>query len=153
MKPWLPLLLTLAAAVAFAAPDRIEIKRDGVRMNGSPGPAFESDVVSLLESCDVESTKYAVKSSTLSELLASRWLVRVNLVTPRKIRTQIGAIWTTEILVVLRPDALPGHIYITGAGEFRSFTKYDPGALLAVGSEPMLQLAGARPYVELARSR
>jgi hypothetical protein len=127
--------------------------RDGVLLNGSPGPAFESDVVSLLKSCDVESTKYAVKPGTLKELLGSRWLVRVNLVTPRAIRTRAGDVWANEILIVLRPDALPGHVYTTLGGELRSFTKYRLDAVLAVGSEPMLQLAGARPYMELARSR
>ena len=153
MKSWLPILLSLLGALALAAPDRFEIVRNGNRMTGSPRLAFESDVLRLLESCEVESTKYAVNAGTLNELRASHWLVRVNLVTPRKISTHAGAIWATEILVVLRPDALPGHIYTAGAGELRSFTKYESDALLAVGSEPMLQLAGARPYVELARSR
>lgn len=153
MKPWLALLLSLAGAVALAAPDRFHIVRDGVRLNASPGPAFESDVVSLLQSCSVESTEYAVKPGTLSELRASKWLVRVNLVTPHSIKTSAGVIWASEILVVLRPEALPGHVYTAVAGELRSFTKYRPDALLAVGSEPLLQLAGARPYKELARSR
>jgi hypothetical protein len=153
MKRWLPLLLSFAGMAAFAAPDRFHIVRDGVRLNSSPGPAFESDVVSLLASCDVESTKYAVKPGTRTELLGSRWLVRVNLVTPRLIRTHAGQIWASEILIVLRPEALPGHVYTTVAGELRSFTKYSSDALLAVGSEPMLRLAGARPYKELARSR
>jgi hypothetical protein len=153
MKLWLPLVLGLAGVVAFAAPDRFLIVRDGVRLNDSPGPAFEGDVIGLLESCDVESTKYAVKPGTLSELLGSRWLVRVNLVTPRSIRTRAGPVWATEILIVLRPEALPGHVYTAVAGELRSFTKYRPDALLAVGSEPLLQLAGARPYRQLARSR
>jgi hypothetical protein len=153
MKPWLPLLLSLVGAVALAAPDRFLIVRDGVRLGASPGPAFESDVVSLLSSCDVESTQYAVKPGTLSELLRSRWLVRVNLVTPHSIKTRIGPIWASEILVVLRPDALPGHVYTAVAGELRSFTRYRPSALLAVSNEPLLKLAGARPYKELARSR
>jgi hypothetical protein len=77
----------------------------------------------------------------------------VNLVTPRSIRTRAGPVWATEILIVLRPEALPGHVYTAVAGELRSFTKYRPDALLAVGSEPLLQLAGARPYRQLARSR
>lgn len=153
VKRWLPLLLSLAGVVALAAPDRFQIVRDGVRLNASPGPAFESDVVGLLQSCSVESTKYAVNSGTLKELLASKWLVRVNLVTPRSIKTSAGVIWASEILVVLRPEALPGHVYTALAGELRSFTKYRPDALLAVGSEPMLKLTGARPYKELARSR
>lgn len=153
MKRWLPLLLSLAGAVALAAPDRFHIVRDGVRLNASPAPGFESDVVTLLASCDVESTKYAVKPGTLNELLRSRWLVRVNLVTPHSIKTRIGPIWASEIIVVLRPDALPGHVYTAVAGELRSFTRYRPNALLAVSSEPLLQLAGARPYKELARSR
>jgi len=153
MKLWLPLLLSLAGMAAFAAPDRFHIVRDGIRQNGSPGPAFESDVLSLLASCDVESTKYTVRSGTLNELLGSRWLVRVNLVTPRQIKTHAGEIWASEILIMLRPEALPGHVYTMVAGELRSFTKYSPDALLAVSSEPMLRLAGARPYKELARSR
>jgi len=153
MKPWLPLLLSLAGAVALAAPDRFQIVRDGVRLSVSPGPAFESDVLRLLESCDVESTEYAVKPDTLSELMGSRWLVRVNLVTPRSIKTRSGAIWASEILIVLRPDAVPGHIYTALAGDVRSFTKYRNDALLAVSTEPLLQLAGARPYKQLARSR
>lgn len=153
MKPWLPLLLSLAGAVAIAAPDRFLIVRDGVRLSASPGPAFEGDMMTLLTSCDVESTEYAVKPGTLSELRSSRWLVRVDLVTPRAIKTRAGSIWVSEILVVLRPDALPGHVYTAVAGELRAFTKYRPSALLAVSTEPLLQLAGARPYKELARSR
>jgi hypothetical protein len=155
MKPWLPLLLSLVGVVALAAPDRFQIVRDGVRLSASPGPAFESDVMALLTSCDVESTKYAVKPGTLNELLRSRWLVRVNLVTPHSIRTRAdpSPVWASEILVVMRPDAVPGHVYTAVAGELRSFTKYRPNALLAVSSEPLLQLAGARPYKELARSR
>jgi hypothetical protein len=153
MKPWLPLLLGLAAGLAHAAADRYQIVRDGVRVEGSPTQAFEGDVLRLLASCDVESTEYVVKSGTRAELLGSRWLVRVNLVTPRKLKTDAGEIWADEILIVLRPDALPGHIYTAVAGKLQSFTKYNPDRLLAVGSEPMLQLAGSRPYRELARTR
>ena len=153
MKRWLPLLLSLVSVLVLAAPDRFQIVRNGVRASDSPGPGFERDVLTLLQSCDIESTKYAVKFSTLGELHASPWLVRVNLVTPQKINTRAGPLWATEILIVLRPDALPGHIYTAGAGEVRSFTRYSPDALLAVGSEPLLKLAGARPYKELARAR
>jgi hypothetical protein len=153
MKLWWLLFLTLTAVVALAAPDRFQIVREGVRLDGSPGPAFEGDVLSLLKSCDVESTRYAVKPGTLKELLGSRWLVRVNLVTPRSIETRAGEVWASEILIILRPDALPGHVYTRLAGDLRSFTKYRLDAVLAVGSEPMLQLAGARPYQPPARFR
>ena len=48
-----------------------------------------------------------------------------------------GDDWATEILMRAATGSIAGHVYTTLAGELRSFTKYSPDALLAVGSEPI----------------
>ena len=150
MKIWLFLPL-LWLALPAAAHDRIEIVRNGVRVTEPAGAGLERDLVRLLASCSVESTDYAVKPGTWAELRQSGWRVHLDLVTPMAIPTKAGTVWATEILVVLRPDMYPGHIYLRMGDKVQSFTKYSPEALLAVGRDPAVQLAGTRPYLELAR--
>jgi hypothetical protein len=145
------LLAMLCLAGPILAGDRIEIVRNGVPASEPPGARFEQDLVRLLASCDVESTGYAVKSGTWAELRRSPWRVHLDFVTPRQIQTRAGLVWARELLVLMRPDAFPGHVYLKLGEDVRSFTKYQPAALLEVGREPVLGLAGTRPYLELAR--
>jgi len=152
IRPWL-VLLSLPLLAGAGAP--IEIVRNGKAATERHGPALEANLVRLLASCSVESTEYAVKPSTWAELRRSPWRVHLNLVTPNRTRTRLrtgaGDIWASDILVVMRPDSYPGHVYVRVGDTVRSFTKYEPGALLAVGRDPALQLARTRPYLELSR--
>lgn len=150
MRTWVPLLMCLAAP--SIAHDRIEIIRAGVPATLEPRGQLERDLVRLLASCSVDSTGWAVKPATWAELRRSPWRVHLNLVTPLKVQTQAGVAWATDILVLLRPDSYPGHVYVKLGQDVRAFTKYHPGMLLAVSRDPALGLIGARPYAQLERA-
>jgi hypothetical protein len=146
------LLLLSMPLLAGAGGAPIEILRNGKVVAQPHGPALQANLVRLLASCDVESTGYAVKPSTWAELKRSPWRVHLNLVTPTPELSRAGPLWASDILVLLRPDTYPGHVYVKLGDTVRSFTKYQPDVLVALSKDPALQLAGSRVYDDLERS-
>jgi hypothetical protein len=55
------------------------------------------------------------------------------------------------IMVALPEGASPRHLHVRSGQQLRSFTKYRPEMLLAIGLEPVLGLADKEPYAQLAR--
>jgi hypothetical protein len=151
MKYWFPLFLMAGAAVA-GAPGRVEAVRGGIAVPAEAVQVLEPLIVRLLESCSVDSTTFEDQPAAWTSIPRGGSYVRVQWPEPREIRMGDGkSLRVDEILVALPEGASPRHLHVRSGQQLRSFTKYRPEMLLAIGLEPVLGLADEEPYAELAR--
>ena len=152
MKSFFALMLVVLSGAAVAN-GQIQIVRDGAAVEAEPGKTFTAHVVSLVESCDVDTTQWAVHDGVWTELLESPDFVRLSLVPRRTIHTDgAGDIAADEIFLRLGVNSTPGHIYLKAGDRVRACAKYSPKALLTLAQEPALNLATARFWVDLAKA-
>ena len=148
------MLLLMALGSTAQANGRIQIVQNGAPVEAGAGATLTSHLVSLVRSCSVDTTRWAVHDGVWSALLESADFVRVTLDPgPQKITTEgAGDFIADEIFVRLGVGTTPDHIFMKAGDRVRSCAKYSPKALLDLAREPALNLADARPFSELAKA-
>jgi hypothetical protein len=138
--------------MAAGASGRVEAVRGGLALPAGAVQALEPLVVRLLESCSVDSTTFEDQPAAWNDIPRGGSYLRVVWPEPRGIMAPDGELLRIDAVLVAIPEGgSPRHLYVKSGGQLRSFTKYRPEVLLAIGLEPVLGLADKEPYAHLAR--
>ena len=124
----------------------------------SEAQTLSANLLLLVESCSVNSTKHAVSTSIWRRLLSSDSFVHVTFSEPRSVRVSSDdnrkreEQEVLEILLPLPEHTWPAHVYVKSqSGKTFSFTKYDSRALKRVVADTGLQLNSTPPYDQLLK--
>ena len=127
----------------------LTVVRNHQRLKVSNPRALVEKLISLLESCSVNSTSYARPQALWDGTLAAPSFIHVRFTLPQDLRAMIAAsrdddsLGVRQILLALPSGKLPDHVLVkTGAGTF-AFTKYAPRAWEDLFHEPVLGLSTA----------
>jgi hypothetical protein len=151
------IILLCSVSIASAAEVQVQVVRHNRDVAAPTNATFLTNVIALLRRCSVESTVYAVKAGTWSEMLHSDSFVHVTFSTARKLRLMASDNqgWAVraidEILVPLPEGKWPAHIFARSGTNVFGYTKYDMRDLKSVALEPALQLSSVSPYSEMAK--
>jgi hypothetical protein len=132
----------------LAAAEDVQVRavRHGQEIAVSDQEKLAARLLTLLQSCSVESTAYAVSSSTWPKWMASESLIHVSFLKPRKVqlvnaRTHLRQERRVEELLLPLPEGKwPDHIYVRSGKDRLAFTKYDIKALRTAVSDEGFQL-------------
>lgn len=112
----------------------LTVVRNHERLKVSNPRALVEKLISLLESCSVNSTSYARTQALWDGTLAAPSFIHVRFTVPRELRIMAAAgrdddsLGVRQILLALPSGKLPDHVLVkTGAGTL-AFTKYSPRA-------------------------
>lgn len=155
-------IVAFIAQVVLCA-DEPRIVRNGKAQSVRADPTLVTNVIRFLASSSHQSTGYAVKSNTWSELLESDSYVYVKLEPPRVLNLrgmQPGdlkklpvreEVVINEIIVPLPEEHGPLHIYARSGTNTVSHTKFNPMIFKELIQEPALKLRGTKVYKEYSR--
>jgi hypothetical protein len=141
-----------ANVLAFAAADvDIRAVRDNRPVAIHDGPASLEKLIALVQSCSVDSTLYAVSSTTWAQTIASGAFVHALFPEPRlmQLLSFDNPRYVGEILLPLPDGRWPDHIFIRSGGDTLSVTKCHPLALRDLVDEIDPELLTVEPYKEL----
>ena len=151
------------ALLAGSYGDEVRVVRKGVTQGDQPGPTLVTNVIRFLASSSHQSSRYAVKSNTWEELLASDCYVYVKLQPARVLKlhglppanlTKVAAREETtinEIIVPFPEEHGPLHIYARSGTNTVSHTKFNPVVLKELIQEPALKLRDTKVFREYSR--
>lgn len=159
IAPRLLLFAAFLCGVAAASPADTVLRavRDNHDVSVADPERLAAKLVSLLNSCSVNSTAYAVSGDTWVATLASNSFVHVVFAVPRQANPKSGGSDTQsprslqEILLPLPEGKWPEHVLVKSEGKTLSFTKYDPRVMKEIVLVQELQLRTVRPYESLLR--
>lgn len=148
-------ILMCTFASVSATDVQVVVVRDGRRVVVSDGPALAAILVTLAESCSVNSTTYAASEKAWAGIATSRSYVRVVFPEHRKIslvRSEDrlrSEQFVQEIRMPLPHGSWPAHVLVGTGHGIIALTKYDPIVLRKLAMLPELELATVAPYDSL----